>query len=50
MRGKLSKAIRGWLTSKVQDRQGIWQMGKGDEMVVQDREDETEMTESKSCA
>ena len=34
----------------MRDGQGIWQMGKGDERVVQDREDETEMRESKSCA
>ena len=42
--GRLSEAVRGWLTSRVsvQDGWGIWpyglcEMGEGDERVVQDR-------------
>ena len=29
--GWLSEAVRGWLTGRVWDGWGIWQMGKGDE-------------------
>ena len=29
--GQLSEAVRGWLTSKLRDGWGIWQMGKKDE-------------------